>query len=227
MIGLRDIGLTVVDRGYQLSEQARHLLHRRVDDGYSAGSGNPVLLVPGVYETWQFLRPVADRLHELGHPIHILPELGYNRKTVTASAAVAQRYLDMLDLRGVILVAHSKGGLIGKHMMVLDDRDGRIATLIAVNTPFGGSILARYAPNAALRAFSPADETLVSLGGNLAANERITSIYSRLDPLIPGGSRLAGATNIELPLVGHFRPLASRELFDAVEESIRAAEGSQ
>ncbi len=227
MISLRDLGSTFADRGYQMSEQARHLFRREFADGYPVGSRAPVLLVPGVYETWQFLRPVADRLHELGHPIHALPQLGYNRKTVTASAELAQRYLDALDLRGVILVAHSKGGLIGKHMMVMDDREGRIERLIAINTPFGGSMLARYAPNPALRAFSPADETVVSLAANLAANHRITSIYSRLDPLIPGGSRLEGATNIELSMVGHFRPLASPQLFEAVEESIRAAEGSQ
>ncbi|MET4782352.1 alpha/beta hydrolase [Glaciihabitans sp. UYNi722] len=227
MISLRDIGLSVVDRGYQMREQTRHLVQRGQGDGYSEGVRPPVLLLPGVYETWQFLRPVADRLHALGHPIHLLPELGYNRKTVTASAELGQRYLETRDLRNVVLVAHSKGGLIGKHMMVTDDRDGRIDRLVAVNSPFGGSVLARYAPNPVLRAFSPADVTLVSLAANLAANHRITSIYSRLDPLIPGGSRLEGATNIELPMVGHFRPLASPELFEAVEESIGGCEGSQ
>jgi hypothetical protein len=220
MISMRDLGLTIVDRGYQMSEQARHLFRRKVVDGYSEGGLDPVLLIPGVYETWQFLQPVADRLHALGHPIHILPELGYNRRTVTASAELAQRYLEDCDLRSVILVTHSKGGLIGKHMMVADDRQGRINRLVAINAPFGGSILARYAPSATLRAFSPADETLVSLAANLAANDRIVSIYSRLDPLIPGGSRLEGATNIELSMVGHFRPLASQRLFEAVEESI-------
>ncbi|MCU1525103.1 MAG: hypothetical protein JWO18_1997 [Microbacteriaceae bacterium] len=220
MISAKDLGSIAADRVYQWREHARNLFRSRVATGYQDGALDPVLLIPGVYETWQFLRPVADRLYALGHPIHVVPELGYNRRTVTASAELAQRYLEVCDLRSVILVTHSKGGLIGKHMMVADDHQGRIARLVAINAPFGGSILARYAPNATLRAFSPADETLVSLAANLAANDRIVSIYSRLDPLIPGGSRLEGATNIELPMVGHFRPLASRRLFEAVEESI-------
>jgi pimeloyl-ACP methyl ester carboxylesterase len=216
-----DFAAVVVDRLYQMTEQTRHAVRRVVPrDRYLQGNRAPILLLPGVYETWQFLRPVAERLNARGHPIHLLTQLGYNRLTVSASAAVAQHYLDEHDLTGVILVAHSKGGLIGKHMMVTDDTDGRIAQLVAVNSPFGGSSLARYAPVKTLRAFSPANQTVLTLAANLAANSRITSIYSRLDPLIPGGSRLEGATNVELPVVGHFKPLGSSELFVAVENAI-------
>lgn len=181
-----------------------------------------MLLLPGVYETWQFLRPAAERLHELGHPIHVLPELGYNRRTIASTAAVAQDYLERIDLRRVILVAHSKGGLIGKHMMVTDDLSGRITSLVAVCSPFGGSSLARFAPNRALRAFSPRDKTLSTLAANLEANARITSIYTRLDPLIPNGSVLEGATNIEIDLVGHFLPLTSQRVLTAIAEAISA-----
>ena len=43
-----------------------------------------------------------------------------------------------------------------------------------------------------------------------SVNDRIVSIYSILDPHIPGGCRLTGAENIELPTVGPFRILADR-----------------
>ena len=227
MISLRDLGSLILDRGYQLNQHLRHLVSTGMIEGYADGTLDPVLLLPGVFETWQFLRPVADRLNAAGHPIHVLPGLGYNRKTIAASAELAQRYLEARDLRGVILVAHSKGGLIGKHMMVTDDRESRIAQLIAINTPFGGSKWARHHPSSTLRAFSPTDETVVRLMAALDANHRITSIYSRLDPLIPGGSRLEGATNRELDLVGHFRLLGSRQLFEAVEDSIGGVQGSE
>ena len=220
MITARDAGAAVADRVYQMREQARHVVGRTPSEGYRRGDLAPVLLLPGVYETWQFLRPVADRLNALGHPIHTLPELGYNRLTIAASAELAQRYLDERNLTGVIIVAHSKGGLIAKHMMVTDDRAGRIDRLIAINSPFGGSTLANWAPVRTLRAFSPRDETVMTLAANRAANTRITSIYSRLDPLIPGGSELDGAQNVCLPMVGHFRPLSSPALFAAIEGAI-------
>lgn len=220
MITAGDVGAAIVDRLYQMREQTRHMVGRTPSRRYQLGDLAPVLLLPGVYETWQFLRPVADRLNALGHPIHTLRELGYNRLTVTASAELAQRYLDQNNLTGVIIVAHSKGGLIGKHMMVTDDRAGRIDCLVAINSPFGGSTLANWAPVRTLRAFSPGDETVMTLAANLEANARITSIYSRLDPLIPGGSQLNGATNVCLSMVGHFRPLASSALFAAIERAI-------
>ena len=227
MISLRDVGSLILDRGYQLNQHLRHLVNTGMIEGYSDGARDPVLLLPGVFETWQFLRPVADRLNAAGHPIHVLPGLGYNRKTIAASAELAERYLEARGLRRVILVAHSKGGLVGKHMMVVDDREGRIAQLIAINTPFGGSKWARHHPISTLRAFSPTDETVVRLMEAPAVNYRITSIYSRLDPLIPGGSRLEGASNRELDLVGHFRPLGSRQLVELVMESIGGVQDSR
>ena len=220
MITAQDAGAAVVDRLYQMREQAKHVVRRTPSVRYDRGELAPVLLIPGVYETWQFLRPVADRLNSLGHPIHTLRELGYNRLSIVASAELAQRYLDQRDLRRVAIVAHSKGGLIAKHMMVTDDRAGRIDRLVAINSPFGGSVLANWAPLRSLRAFSPRDETVMTLAANRAANARITSIYSRLDPLIPGGSELEGATNVCLSMVGHFRPLASPALFSEVEGAL-------
>lgn len=220
MITPRDLGAVLADRGYQIRQQLRHLASNTPPAEYSRGELAPVLLLPGVYETWRFLQPVADRLNALGHPIHILPELGYNRLTVAASAGLAQRYLRERDLRDVILIGHSKGGLIAKQMMVTDDLEGRVSRLVAINSPFQGSSLARWAPVKSLRAFSPADSTVATLAANLAANHRIVSIYSRLDPLIPGGSELTGATNVLLPVVGHFRPLGAAQLLTEVERAI-------
>ncbi len=215
-----DIAAVVYDRLYQIGKQATHYFGPDPAERYPGGDRAPVLLLPGVYETWQFLRPVADLLYGLGHPIHTLPELGYNRGNIAATATLAQAYLDRLDLCGVILVGHSKGGIVGKRMMVAEDTAGRIAQLIAVCSPFGGSSLARFAPNPALRAFHPRNELLLELAEDRAANARITSIYSRLDPLIPGGSRLEGAENVELSIVGHFRPLASPLLFSEMRRVV-------
>ena len=220
MITVRDAGAAVADRLYQIQAQVKNVVGRTPSVRYDRGELAPVLLLPGVYETWQFLRPLADRLNALGHPIHTVRELGYNRLSIVASAELAQRYLDEKNLTGVAIVAHSKGGLIAKRMMVMDDRAGRIDRLVAINTPFGGSPLADWAPVRSLRAFSPRDKTVMTLAANLAANARITSIYSRLDPLIPGGSRLEGATNVCLSMVGHFRPLAAPALFAEVERAI-------
>jgi len=184
-----------------------------------AATKRPVLLVPGVYETWQFMRPVADLLRERGHPVHVVTKLGWNTATIVASAELVAAYLDEHDLRNVLIIAHSKGGLIGKYAMLRRDPGNRIARMVAISSPFSGSVYARYFLIRAIRDFSPADTTLRMLAEQLEVNARITSIWGTFDPHIPGGSRLDGATNVMLSSSGHFRIFGTHELLDAVAKA--------
>ena len=197
--------------------QARALFSRRVPAAFSQGTEAPVLLIAGVYEPWYFLRRVGRRLNSRGHPVHVVGEIGYNRASIADAASLAARYLEFHDLRGVVLVAHSKGGLVGKRLLADTDR---VAALVAVATPFGGSSLARFVPVRTIRALGPLDESITTLAANLAVNSRITSIYGEFDPHIPQGSRLEGATNVEVPVVGHFRLLANSQVIDAIESAV-------
>lgn len=199
--------------------------YRDPDTAAASTSVAPVLLLPGVYERWQFMLPLAELLHGRGHPVHVVTGLRWNTASVPASAAVVGTYLREQDLRDVLVVAHSKGGLIGKYAMLHEDPDGRIDRMIAVATPFGGSVYARLFLLPAIRAFSPADPTVRSLAEQLEVNRRITSIWGAFDPHIPGGSRLEGATNVPLRTSGHFRIIGQRELLDAVA-SAAAGDGS-
>jgi alpha-beta hydrolase superfamily lysophospholipase len=193
---------------------------RTVPPRYEKGTRRAVVILPGVYETWHFLRPIADELNRRGHPVHVVQAMGHNRDAIPATSALVARELAARDLRDVALVAHSKGGLIGKHLLAHDDPEGRIDRLVAVATPFAGSRLARYAVGSTLRAFLPGDPVIRGLAGERAVNARITSIYPRFDPNIPEGSRLEGATNVEVPLWGHFRILIAPEALAAVVAAV-------
>ncbi|WNB84365.1 alpha/beta fold hydrolase [Cellulomonas sp. ATA003] len=171
-----------------------------------------VVVIPGVYEPWQFMRPLAARLHRHGHPVHVVPALGYNRGSVPDMARLVADLLEERDLRDVVLVGHSKGGLIGKYVMLHHDPGTRVLAMATINTPFGGSPYARWMPVPTLRAFMPTDAVLAALTADLVANARITSISGPWDPHIPGGSDLEGATNVHLRTPGHFRILADPEL---------------
>ncbi|HEY3548713.1 MAG TPA: hypothetical protein VGK17_21785 [Propionicimonas sp.] len=186
-------------------------------DSYTAGALRPVLIVPGVYENWRFLRPVIRALHEAGHPVHVLPGLGHNLGPIADAALEVRDYLETNDLHGVAVVAHSKGGLIGKLAMTAElAEDARIAVVVAICTPFGGARLARYLPWPALRPLVPGHPSLVELAAAQAVNSRVVSLYGVFDPHIPEGSELPGATNVELPVAGHFRILSRPETVRAV-----------
>jgi pimeloyl-ACP methyl ester carboxylesterase len=218
-----------------LRQHARHLLadypnalrmrglgfSRPVPETYAAGSGRPVVILPGVYERWHFLRPLADALARDGHPVHVLPELGINARPIPATAALVLAALDRLDLRDVALVAHSKGGLVGKSAM-LDDTAGRIDRLVAVATPFSGSRMADLTLVPSLRAFRRSHPVIRRLTAERDVNARITSIYPSFDPHVPEGSALEGATNVRLDVVGHFRVLEDPAAIAAVVSAVDA-----
>ncbi|MGC3953917.1 MAG: hypothetical protein QM804_06630 [Propionicimonas sp.] len=208
------------DYGWFARAVARGLASPEVPHGYGHGWLRPVLLIPGVLEEWTLLRPVGDRLSRAGHPVHVLPELRRNTIGVVEGAALASAYLALHDLREVVIVAHSKGGLIGKRVL-LDDAEHRVHHLVAIATPFAGSTLARLVPSRPVRAMQPDDATIVDLQRHREVNHLITSICPAYDPHIPVGSYLAGATNLPVAASGHFSVLADPEVLDAVLAAAR------
>lgn len=210
----------LADYAFALRLAARSLVHERDDTQYLGGSLAPVVLLPGVYEMWSFLRPIAERLHALGHPVHVVRSLRVNLRSIPLAAALAQQYIDKHDLHDVVLVAHSKGGLIGKHMMLVDDTSGRISRLVAIATPFGGSRYAHWMLDPSLRAFRPTERTIAMLAASASVNGRITSIYGRVDTHIPEGCELPGAMNLAFDVMGHFKVLGDQGVLAAVDAAV-------
>jgi pimeloyl-ACP methyl ester carboxylesterase len=205
----RNLGWWARDYAYAVAGQGRAFLDRTDASEFRDGPGVPIVVIPGVYETWRFLETLIRSLHDRGHPVHVVDPLHSNLDPVPHGAEQVIDYLVAHDLHDVVLVAHSKGGLIGKHVMAFGVASGRVRGMVAVAAPFGGSAYARYLVlSRSLRIFSPQDATILRLANETAVNARIVSVYGRFDPHIPGGSALPGAKNVELETGGHFRILA-------------------
>jgi len=195
-------------------------------DDYRSGIRQPIIVVPGVYETWHFMRPLMEALHDRGHPIYVVTELGHNLHDVPDSADVVMDVVEREGLDKVLLLTHSKGGLIGKYAMAHRDPHRRIERMVAIASPFAGSSYARFAPVHHLRVFRAADPVLAALAREADANSRITSVYGEFDTMIPGGSELAGATNVKLPTHGHFSILGDPRTRAAVLRVIEGADAA-
>ncbi|MGN8245903.1 esterase/lipase family protein [Cellulomonas soli] len=201
--------------------QARAVLRRLRPGDLATGHLAPVLLLPGIYETWEVMQPLALVLHEAGHPVHPVPGLGWNHASLAHSARQVTAQIEALGLPHVLLVAHSKGGLIGKLVMASPEaHHGHVAGLVAINTPFAGSVYARWFPTRSVRALSPRDPHVLALAGHSHVHPRVVSVYAQFDPHVPSGSHLPGATNIEVPVDGHFRVLADPRVHRAVLDSL-------
>lgn len=225
MAPLSALGWWALDYAYAAARQLALLGARRESANWRTGeSGKPeIVLLPGVYEHWSFLRPLGDVLNTAGHRVVVVHGLGANRRPIVDTSARLERALGRVraPAAGRVVVGHSKGGLIGKHLLL----DGRsealgIRGLVAVCTPFAGARRARLFRDPSIRALLPGDETIVMLGNAASVNSRIVSVFGTYDPHVPDGSVLDGATNVRVPVAGHFRVLGARETHLAVLDGI-------
>ncbi len=184
---------------------------------YTTGEKGPVVVLPGVYESWQFARPLINFLHRNGYPVHVVPELGSNRGPIATGARNLLEMLKRHDLKDVVLVAHSKGGLIGK-VALRHDCEHRINSMISIATPYHSSSRIKLLPLPALREL----QDLGDLGEPDPINSRIISLAPEFDEHVPEGSVLPGARNITLPVQGHFFPLGDSvtraQILQAIEQ---------
>ena len=184
----------------------------------------PVIILPGVLEPWRYLLPVGKYLARQGHPIHYVPSLGFNLKDLTRSAEAVLELIEEQDLSDVVLVAHSKGGLIGKTVLASDDR---VLGMVSVSTPFAGSPLggvlqklpgARRTP---FGMFFPGSPVLLSLAEQQEVNRRIISLAPAWDQVTPPESmRLPGAANRALTSSGHFRPIRDARTWQIIHDGL-------
>jgi len=223
VLGIRNGFYWALDYAYVLRVQAAALVHPNPPASYVQGRHGlpPLVIIPGVYESWYLMKPLLDFLVAAGYPLHIVSGLGYNRGSVEEMAAIVADYIKQHTLTDCIIIAHSKGGLIGKYLLARNSENGSIRGLVAVNTPFSGSLYAYLVPLPSIRIFTPHSKILTSLNANLLVNNKVASIYGRFDPHIPYGSHLDGARNIQLSTYGHFRIMAEKRIHQAVLEEIK------
>lgn len=139
----------ISDYVYAIRKQVDSIIFPKPPAHYlnrSANGKNPVILIPGVFEKWNFLKTIADRLSLAGHSIYILNRLGYNTKEISWSAELVHKFIGENNLKDVVIVAHSKGGLIGKYVMVFYNKQEEVKKMIAIAAPFGGSNIVKFVP---------------------------------------------------------------------------------
>ncbi|WP_345579835.1 alpha/beta hydrolase [Tessaracoccus lubricantis] len=221
---------TVALRDQFLSLRAR-------DDGTPGAPGTctgpAVVLIPGILENPRYLLPLQQWLTAQGHTVHQVPALGWNLRGLSASVTRGLDALEQLGVTDAVVVAHSKGGLIGKAMLLHPRSQGALTGMVTVATPFSGSqlwnrvqrtFLLRRSP---LGLFHPEHPELAALIAEREVNSRIVSLSPAFDQMIPGGSHLDGATNVRLDVKGHFRPVSDPSVWEIIHGHVhRLAENA-
>lgn len=193
--------------------------------GHILEKKSPIILIPGVYTKWQFLKAIADPISLKGHPVYAIEHLGYNTQAIHYSAKLIRELINEKDLHNVIIIAHSKGGLIAKHLLLYDNEDARVVKVIAIATPFSGSHLVKFIPNKTLKELHPESGIIKKLHSQSDANHCIISIFGEYDNHVwPTEScKLDGAKNIQVSTHGHHKILFNKQVHDIVLDEIEKA----
>jgi triacylglycerol lipase len=208
----------------------------------------PVILIPGITARWTFMKNLGDKISLTGHPIYVVPKLGHNLIDIpTAAKTVHTLLLELVpklghnipdvhgrakkvralieshDIKDIVLVAHSKGGLIGKYLLAHFNHDNRIKGMVSIATPFSGSAMAKLIPHSSFKEIATDSKIIHDLESHKAVNHKIISIYPIFDNHVwaDKGSYLEGALeNIQINVVGHHTILYVKEVEEKVLESI-------
>lgn len=182
----------------------------------------PVVIIPGIFSKWGIMKKIADSISKLGHPVYIVPKLGYNLYTVPDSSKIVADVIDQEKLTNVILLAHSKGGLIGKHALIHHNKQNKIIGLVAIATPYSGSSMAELIPLDPIQELLKDSHVIKDLDTNTEVNNKIVSICPEYDNHVwsEKGSHLDGAKNILVTVKGHHKIVYDPDVIEIVKQSI-------
>lgn len=204
-------------------------LNRRVGLAEEAGRSDKdlpaVLLLHGMAESSASLRQLEKQIRQAGYQTFTVTDLGQMYRPLAELVPIAQQVLTRQILsadpgRKIVCVAHSKGGLLAKLLMLKYPQN--VQGIISLGTPWSGSTLTRLVPWASwAKELSPDSSTIKNLLAQSQLNQRIVSLGALRDQQVPNGTWLAGATNQQLPLRGHQRLLEHPVALAAVLEHLQ------
>lgn len=220
----------IIDYGYMIHGSVTSLIYHKPPKhylGYILENKIPVILVPGILGKWSFMKTLGDKISLAGHSVYVVPELGYNLFNIPDSAKKLKDIVEKIDtnknnLKGVILVAHSKGGLIGKYLLAHQNEDNKVLGLISIATPYSGSSMAKLLPLDPIQELNIDSKIILDLEKHTEVNNKIFSICPEYDNHVwaEKGSYLDGAKNIKVSVHGHHKIVYDKQVEDAVLKSI-------
>lgn len=217
----------IIDSGYLFRGFSRRFIYKKPPEhylGHVVEGKVAVVIIPGIMGRWTFMKSLGDKISRTGHPVYIVPELKYNIFSIPESAEILSKVIERIltEYSDIILVAHSKGGLIGKYYLAHHNDNGHVLGMISIATPYSGSAMARLIPHDSYRELNIDSKVIHYLETHNTVNSKIVSICPEYDHYVwaEKGSYLDGAENILVPVHGHHKILFDKDVQKVVLESI-------
>lgn len=223
MYAMKKTAYWIIDYYYLLYGIYLMLTHKNPPKAYLdfvVKGKSPIILIPGISNKWGFLKHLGDSISQKGHPVYVASGLKFNFLDIPTSAKIVRKIIDGNNLKEVVIVGHSKGGLIGKYLLIRENKDNKIKKVIAIGAPFSGSWLAKTSFRSSFKELMPESKILQELSSNTKVNSKITSIMPAFDNHVwhEKGSFLLGATNITVPTKGHHKIVFDKDVIRKIIE---------
>jgi len=162
-------------------EGIKATFHKKPPRNWESGKSGNAILIPGFLGSWYYLRKTGNFLNNLGYKIHIVTSIERNIYPISYGVNEIKKYILKHNLSKLIIVAHSKGGIISRLLLQDTEMEKRVK------------------------------EEIKEVNKNQNGIKKIINIYPEADPyVIPNKSLyLEGARNIQVNIVGHVNILNS------------------
>lgn len=186
---------------------------------WQLGSKGDVVIVHGWAGRWAYVWDLGNYVNKLGYKVHVLPKLGRNFKKVRIGTKILEEYLRKNDVRGVILLAHSKGGIICKSFMDTSKLASKVRKVITISTPYNGTLLG-YLLVGGLFEQAPTSSLTSQLRKDKRFNHLFVNLIAKRDNLVIPNKNLVleGALNKTVDVEGHMLILQSSQLLDELRK---------
>lgn len=199
-----------------------------VRDRPAAYAEAPVLLLHGVLCNAGVWHRVARHLASRGisgvYALSYGPPLASIELFAEQVAAKVERIVADTGAPGVVLVAHSMGGLVAR-AYVRKQGCARVLRLVTIGTPHHGSVEAWLAMGTALAQLRPGNPWLAALERDPPLPIPVVSLWSWHDSMVvpQTSARLEGSVDVPLKGIGHNALLGDSVVLERIEAEIAVA----
>lgn len=202
-----------------LRNRAWYYLKRNPSRNWTLGEKGDVLLIHGANGRWVSLEKIGVVAHEAGYRVHIVKKLGFNAKPVLEEAKIVAQDIKSHEYKNIIVIGHSKGGIIAIELLKDESIAKRITKVINIAGPLKGTLLSRFSPIS--RDLEPSSPVIAHLYDGVDT-QKIVNIYPKYDDFVIPNSNLVSTNSLNkrINIFGHIRVVEDEQTMNVIKAQL-------